>query len=186
MPDRSSPDPAAAEILAAARRILPWMIEIRRDLHRHPELGLDEHRTSRRVQELLDGEGVEYRAGLAGTGVLGVLGGGHGRGRPGRGSARRPRRTAAPGRQGSVLSLGDSGPHARLRSRRAHRHSVRRHAPAAGADGAALRHRQADLPARRGDGRRRAAADPGRRARRPAGRRDLRLARRSRHGGRAR
>ena len=41
------------EILAAAREILPWMIEIRRDVHQHPELGLEEHRTSERVQQLL-------------------------------------------------------------------------------------------------------------------------------------
>jgi amidohydrolase len=68
-PSHESP----AEILAAARQILPWMIEIRRDLHRHPELGLDEHRTSSRVQQLLDELGIGYRNGLAGTGVLGTL-----------------------------------------------------------------------------------------------------------------
>ncbi len=49
------------------------MVEIRRDLHRHPELGLEEHRTSRRVQELLTELGIEFRAGLAGTGVLATL-----------------------------------------------------------------------------------------------------------------
>jgi len=49
------------------------MIEIRRDLHQHPELGLEEHRTSARVQELLYEMSVEYRAGLGGTGVLGII-----------------------------------------------------------------------------------------------------------------
>ena len=49
------------------------MIDIRRDLHRHPELGLEEHRTARRVAELLDELGVEHRDGIAQTGVLGVV-----------------------------------------------------------------------------------------------------------------
>jgi amidohydrolase len=66
-----------SEILAAARDLLPWMIEIRRDLHQHPELGLEEHRTSRRVQELLDEMGIDHRDGLGGTGVLGTI---HGQG----------------------------------------------------------------------------------------------------------
>ena len=38
----SEPDPSAAALLEEADAILPWMVEIRRDLHRHPELGLDE------------------------------------------------------------------------------------------------------------------------------------------------
>ena len=63
----------ASEILAAARELLPWMIEIRRDLHQHPELGLEEHRTSRKVRDLLDEMGIEHRDGLGGTGVLGLI-----------------------------------------------------------------------------------------------------------------
>ncbi len=62
-----------AAILAAAREILPWMIEIRRDLHQHPELGLEEYRTSGRIQTLLDGLGIEHVDGLGGTGILGTL-----------------------------------------------------------------------------------------------------------------
>jgi len=78
------PEPAdPAELLAAAREILPWMVEVRRDLHRHPELGLEEHRTSGRVRELLDEMGIEHVDGLGGTGVMGLLrgawGGGDGR-----------------------------------------------------------------------------------------------------------
>ena len=63
----------ATDILAAARDLLPWMIEIRRDLHQHPELGLEEHRTSKKVQELLDDMGIEHEDGLGGTGVLGTI-----------------------------------------------------------------------------------------------------------------
>ena len=63
----------SGELLAEARALLPWMVEVRRDLHRHPELGLDEHRTSARVQALLAELGVPFVGGLAGTGVLGTI-----------------------------------------------------------------------------------------------------------------
>ena len=46
----------------------------RHDLHQHPELALQEHRTSRVVQDHLRAFGVdEVHAGLAGTGVVGVI-----------------------------------------------------------------------------------------------------------------
>jgi len=64
---------SASDTLAAARDLLPWMIEIRRDLHEHPELGLEEHRTSAKIQSLLDEMGVEHEDGLGGTGVLGLI-----------------------------------------------------------------------------------------------------------------
>ena len=63
------------ELLAEARAFLPWMVEVRRDLHRHPELGLEEHRTSARVRALLTELGVPHVGGLAGTGVLGTISG---------------------------------------------------------------------------------------------------------------
>lgn len=66
-------DSAAAALLAEARSFLPWMVAVRRDLHRHPELGLEEHRTRRRVEELLAELEIEAIGGLAGTGVLGLL-----------------------------------------------------------------------------------------------------------------
>jgi amidohydrolase len=66
-------DALAAELLAEARALRPWMSAIRRDLHQHPELGLEEFRTSGRVQALLGELGIEYVAGLAGTGVLGLM-----------------------------------------------------------------------------------------------------------------
>ncbi len=50
------------------------MTAIRRDLHAHPELGFQEHRTSGIVQELLERYGVdEIHTGMAGTGVVGVI-----------------------------------------------------------------------------------------------------------------
>ncbi|MCU0775985.1 MAG: amidohydrolase, partial [Ideonella sp.] len=48
-------------------------IALRRDLHRHPELAFDEHRTAALVAERLAGWGYEVTTGLGGTGVVGRL-----------------------------------------------------------------------------------------------------------------
>lgn len=56
------------------RSDFPHLRELRRDLHRHPELGYEERRTSETVRRELAEAGVEFRAGLArGTGVVGYL-----------------------------------------------------------------------------------------------------------------
>ncbi len=49
------------------------MVELRRDLHRHPELGMKEERTSGIVVEHLRKGGLEVRSGLAKTGVAGLV-----------------------------------------------------------------------------------------------------------------
>jgi amidohydrolase len=49
------------------------VIELRRTLHQWPELGFQEQRTSALVAEHLQALGLEVRAGIAQTGVLGVL-----------------------------------------------------------------------------------------------------------------
>ncbi len=56
---------------------------LRRDLHRHPELGLHEQRTSALVAERLAAWGYEVHRGLASTGVVGTLRRGTGRQRLG-------------------------------------------------------------------------------------------------------
>jgi amidohydrolase len=69
-------DPAripADELLSRARDLLPWMVEIRRELHQYPELGLEEHRTGAKVQATLDELGIDYVNGAAETGVVGTL-----------------------------------------------------------------------------------------------------------------
>ena len=45
----------------------------RRDIHAHPELGFEEHRTSDLVARQLEAWGIEVHRGIAGTGVVGVL-----------------------------------------------------------------------------------------------------------------
>jgi amidohydrolase len=50
------------------------LTELRHDLHRHPELMYQEHRTSEVVQRELKAAGVEFKPGMAlGTGVLGFI-----------------------------------------------------------------------------------------------------------------
>lgn len=62
------------EIRPLIEEALPDALAFRHDLHRHPELGYQEVRTSGKVREWLDRFGIAYRAGMAGgTGVLGYL-----------------------------------------------------------------------------------------------------------------
>jgi hippurate hydrolase len=53
-------------------------IALRRDLHQHPELAFDEHRTSAIVARKLEDWGYAVSRGLGGTGVVGSLRRGHG------------------------------------------------------------------------------------------------------------
>jgi hippurate hydrolase len=46
---------------------------VRRDLHAHPELGFEEHRTARIVCERLTAYGIEHHAGVGRTGVVAVI-----------------------------------------------------------------------------------------------------------------
>ncbi len=52
---------------------------MRRDIHRHPELAFDEHRTSALVAEKLGAWGYQVERGLGGTGVVGKITRGAGR-----------------------------------------------------------------------------------------------------------
>jgi hippurate hydrolase len=49
------------------------IIAIRRDLHQHPELGMEEFRTSDLVASFLEGCGIEVHRNVGRTGVVGVL-----------------------------------------------------------------------------------------------------------------
>jgi amidohydrolase len=49
------------------------LIERRRDLHRHPELGVQEHRTASIVAEMMENLGLEVQTGVAETGVIALL-----------------------------------------------------------------------------------------------------------------
>ena len=52
---------------------LPELVAIRRDIHAHPELGLEETRTSEMVAAKLREWGIETTTGIGGTGVVGTI-----------------------------------------------------------------------------------------------------------------
>lgn len=61
-----------------ASAIQDWIVQIRRQLHRFPEVMYEEVKTSQLVRETLDQLGIAYRYPLAETGVLAMLGNGQG------------------------------------------------------------------------------------------------------------
>jgi amidohydrolase len=79
-PAAAVPTTPDAEIRAAAERIAPAVVAVRRDLHAHPELSNHEERTGHLVAERLRDLGLEVRYPVAKTGVVAILRGG----RPGR------------------------------------------------------------------------------------------------------
>ncbi len=64
--------------LQAAEGLFDQLVAWRRDFHMHPELGLEEHRTSKIVAEALRDLGYAVQEGVARTGVVGVLENGSG------------------------------------------------------------------------------------------------------------
>lgn len=69
-----------APTITVPDRLCDDVISIRRDLHMHPELGFEEHRTAGIVAERLRGLGFEVHERIGKTGVVGVIRGA----RPGR------------------------------------------------------------------------------------------------------
>lgn len=66
------------DLIAEAQAIAPWITDLRRRIHRRPELMYQERETSRLVRDTLDQLGIGYRAPIAETGVLATLGQGEG------------------------------------------------------------------------------------------------------------
>lgn len=69
---RLANDPTPA-IAAAAEAAAPGLIAIRRDIHAHPELGFEEHRTAATVAAELTRLGIAHRTGIGKTGVVGLI-----------------------------------------------------------------------------------------------------------------
>ncbi|GAA0651646.1 amidohydrolase [Brevundimonas lenta] len=83
---------ALDRIEAAVTAETPRVVEWRRDLHQHPELGFSETRTAAVVAEHLRSLGMEVRTEVGKTGVVGILRGG----KPGRTVALRADMDALP------------------------------------------------------------------------------------------
>ncbi|MCX8026067.1 MAG: amidohydrolase, partial [Thermanaerothrix sp.] len=60
-----------------ASTLFPHIQQLRRDLHRYPELGFEEHRTAGIVARELRTLGLEVSTGIGKTGVVGLLEGAH-------------------------------------------------------------------------------------------------------------
>jgi len=71
--------PIPERIAALQDEMTAW----RRDIHAHPELGFEEHRTAGFVAKKLEEFGIEVHRGVGKTGVVGVLRAGSGKGRVG-------------------------------------------------------------------------------------------------------
>src|ERR1700709_1771096 len=63
-----------SRVEAMANQLQPSVVQVRRDLHQHPELGFPETRTSGIVAaKLRELKFDEVRTGVGGTGVVGIL-----------------------------------------------------------------------------------------------------------------
>src|SRR5918993_2533111 len=71
-----APNPLAADVDRLATEINSQVVAWRRDFHQHPELGNHEVRTAQVIADELRKLGFDVTAGVAGTGVVGVLKGG--------------------------------------------------------------------------------------------------------------
>lgn len=89
-------------LLDALQARIGEFVHLRRDLHQHPELAFEEHRTAALVADKLEGWGYAVERGVGGTGVVGRLVRGTGRGGSGCGRTwtrcRSRNRPASPGR----------------------------------------------------------------------------------------
>jgi amidohydrolase len=75
-----------------AQALAEFLVSIRRDIHAHPELGNQEHRTSALIAAVLDELGLQIQRQVGGTGIVATLRGAH----PGRTLALRADMDALP------------------------------------------------------------------------------------------
>lgn len=71
-------DQRPAAVLAALPEVRAWQEPLYRDLHQHPELSFQEHRTAKLVSDKLTELGYEVTEQVGGTGVVGILRNGDG------------------------------------------------------------------------------------------------------------
>ncbi len=66
-------DALKTKVSQSADKIEQKVIAWRRDIHEHPELGNNEHRTAAIITKHLQSLGIEVKTGVAHTGVVGLL-----------------------------------------------------------------------------------------------------------------
>ncbi len=72
-------DEANSTLLDRARSLAPALVELRRDLHRHPELSFEERRTAGVVASALEALGLTVRRNVGKTGLVADISNGAGR-----------------------------------------------------------------------------------------------------------
>ncbi|RPD39193.1 M20 metallopeptidase family protein [Chitinophaga barathri] len=60
-------------IKSLASEYAPDLISYRRHLHSHPELSFQEYETAKFIRQKLDEYGIQYRSGVAGTGIVALI-----------------------------------------------------------------------------------------------------------------
>jgi hippurate hydrolase len=63
----------ATDVMAGLPEVRVWQEDLYRDLHQHPELSHQEHRTAKLVSDKLTALGYQVTEGVGGTGVVGIL-----------------------------------------------------------------------------------------------------------------
>jgi amidohydrolase len=61
------------DIITKANTIKSWLIDIRRDFHQNPELGMEEFRTAQKICDYLEEMNIQFISGVANTGVVGII-----------------------------------------------------------------------------------------------------------------
>jgi amidohydrolase len=62
-----------SHILLEAESMRDWLIQVRRDFHRNPELGLEEFRTREKIIQYLEEMGIKYETSIDSTAVVGLI-----------------------------------------------------------------------------------------------------------------
>jgi amidohydrolase len=68
-PQQDALPDAVADSMAGEQSLAQLLVTIRRHLHMHPEVGMNEHETSRFVRQTLEGFGLDVHGPVAGTGL---------------------------------------------------------------------------------------------------------------------
>jgi amidohydrolase len=63
----------AAKIKALSKKLFPKILEVRRHLHKHPELSFQEFKTSEYIQKHLKEAGIEFTTGHVKTGIIALI-----------------------------------------------------------------------------------------------------------------
>lgn len=62
-----------SSIIKSAKQVLPEIINVRRDLHQHPELSFEEHRTSGQIKAFFQQRNIPFESGWAEHGILATI-----------------------------------------------------------------------------------------------------------------